>query len=94
MVGWMVGLIFVRRIMESVPIPGPSYKLCLSLPYRPSSPSPPPPSPPARLTVSTGRYLTGALVGCLRRMQHWNMSSILNEVGEGVRFMGGCVRMV
>ena len=34
---------------------------------------------PVLLTCSSGRYRTGVLVGCLRKVQKWSVSSILEE---------------
>jgi tyrosine-protein phosphatase OCA1 len=34
---------------------------------------------PVLVTCSTGRYRTGITLGCLRKLQGWNMTSILEE---------------
>eukprot|EP00760_Papus_ankaliazontas_P006540 PhM_4_TR13087/c1_g1_i1/m.56741 len=34
---------------------------------------------PVLVTCATGRYRTGTVVACLRKMQLWNLSSILEE---------------
>eukprot|EP00735_Rhodelphis_limneticus_P003937 TRINITY_DN15480_c0_g1::TRINITY_DN15480_c0_g1_i1::g.30568::m.30568 TRINITY_DN15480_c0_g1::TRINITY_DN15480_c0_g1_i1::g.30568 ORF type:complete len:282 (+),score=-7.65,sp/Q1ZXG8/D1060_DICDI/47.50/8e-45,Y_phosphatase2/PF03162.8/1.8e-42 TRINITY_DN15480_c0_g1_i1:138-983(+) len=34
---------------------------------------------PLVIMCNTGLHFTGTVVGCLRRIQHWNMTSILNE---------------
>ncbi|KJE97577.1 hypothetical protein, variant 1 [Capsaspora owczarzaki ATCC 30864] len=35
---------------------------------------------PVMLMCSSGIHQTGTIVGCLRRLQNWNLTSILNEV--------------
>lgn len=34
---------------------------------------------PILLTCSSGKYLTGAVVGCLRKMQHWALAGVFEE---------------
>ena len=43
-----------------------------------------------------GRHRTGTVIGCLRKLQHWNLSAILEEyrrfAGPKVRVMNEQVR--
>ena len=34
---------------------------------------------PTLITCRTGKYLTGVVVGCLRKLQRWSLTSILEE---------------
>jgi tyrosine-protein phosphatase OCA1 len=34
---------------------------------------------PLLLACASGRFLTGAVVGCLRKMQHWSLVSVFEE---------------
>lgn len=45
---------------------------------------------PVLITCSMGRYRTGITVGCLRKLQGWNMTSILEEYR---RFAGAKSRL-
>lgn len=38
-----------------------------------------PENQPVLLTCPSGKYLTGAVVGCLRKMQHWALVSVFEE---------------
>ena len=34
---------------------------------------------PVLITCASGKYLTGAVIGCLRKMQHWALVSVFEE---------------
>jgi len=34
---------------------------------------------PVLLTCASGKYLTGAVIGCFRKMQHWSLASVFEE---------------
>lgn len=38
-----------------------------------------PKNQPVLVTCASGKYLTGAVVGCLRKMQHWALVSVFEE---------------
>eukprot|EP00036_Acanthoecidae_sp_10tr_P008039 CAMPEP_0182921400 /NCGR_PEP_ID=MMETSP0105_2-20130417/4123_1 /TAXON_ID=81532 ORGANISM="Acanthoeca-like sp., Strain 10tr" /NCGR_SAMPLE_ID=MMETSP0105_2 /ASSEMBLY_ACC=CAM_ASM_000205 /LENGTH=167 /DNA_ID=CAMNT_0025058919 /DNA_START=313 /DNA_END=813 /DNA_ORIENTATION=- len=46
---------------------------------------------PLLIACNLGRHHTGTVVGCLRKLQRWNLTSILEEYR---RFAGGKLRLV
>lgn len=46
---------------------------------------------PLLISCNLGRHLTGTVVGCLRKLQRWNLTSIFEEYR---RFAGSKVRLL
>ncbi|KOS14285.1 tyrosine phosphatase family protein [Malassezia pachydermatis] len=46
---------------------------------------------PCLVMCNLGRHRTGTVIGCLRKLQHWNLSAILEEYR---RYAGPKVRMM